>query len=533
METETFDETPRGTMLLVIPPCFLNPSLDFEIGFPVHLLLLGQVVREQGWQVAYLDMTLEEKEGINSLSKLESLLNDPVLRVVGISNHTVRTSVTTKDVAERIKVVRPDVHVVVGGVNATFMWRELLAECGAIDSILRGYAQVGLRKLLHSLHAGLPPQAPGLANRRNGSIYSEPMVAVDPTDFVMKKIDEFPVARYLEWTSTYPLLTHTGCGFSCNFCTAVMPGPYQNREVYRNPKDVIDEMQNAIALGFDRFFMSANVFTSQRERCLDLCQALAANGIPEHATWVCMTRVELVDEELLVSMRRAGCMNVAFGVESAGKEQWEALKKGRYREATVRKAFLSAKSAGIGTTAFLMLGAPEQTIEDIEATAQLVRELDPEYRVISFFQPFPGTVYWEKKADFGLSEIAPLENWNFHEAPICRTRLLSKEYLQQASTRIHLDRWQKRVIDIERDYLHLPENFGSSSPSEDEVYIPYLEKMARRLPVRSLLDEVELVYGVRARLIALYHLSGLIAAGVVHFSTEPLEDPHQARSYNT
>jgi anaerobic magnesium-protoporphyrin IX monomethyl ester cyclase len=500
-------------VLLIVPPCFMGRELDFEIGFPVHLTLLARVARTAGWAVDYLDMTLEEKEGHDSFAVLAPRLRDKELAVVGISNHTVRTSVTTSAVAERVKSLRPDVKVVVGGVNSTFMWKELLESCPAIDYILRGYAQPGLRQLLRCIEDGTAVKAPGLATRVAGGFCAEPMGSVTPEDFAAPTIGELAVSRYLDWTQTYPVLTHTGCGFSCNFCTSVMPGPYQNVEVHRPVDDVVTEMQRATAAGFQRFFFSDNIFSSRRDQCLDLCRAIRDAGIAERATWVCMTRVEFVDKEMLRTMSSAGCINVAFGVETASRRGWESLRKGRYSEDTIQKAFRLTRAAGIGTTAYLMLGAPSQTLEEIDCTVELVRELDPDYRVVSFFQPFPGTPYWTDAAKHGLSEIAPLKDWNFHEGPICRTSLLSKSDLSDAAARLYLDRGPKgsNGIDIHRDSLvWRPLSSETSDTSRDSARDVF-RLCDGTLTIAEILRILELNQGLRGRLIALYLLSSALA----------------------
>jgi anaerobic magnesium-protoporphyrin IX monomethyl ester cyclase len=501
-------------MLLVIPPCFTNRELDFEVGFPVNLLLLREAAWKQGWAFESLDMTLEEKEGYDSFAKLDRCLEDKAVKLVGISNHTVRTSVTTRMVAERVKRFRPDVKVVVGGVNATFMWRELLESCLAIDYILRGYGQPGLRVLCASLQVGSTVSIPGLVTRQDEGYHVEPMVSISPADFATPSLNGFDVARYLGWTTTYPLLTHSGCGFSCNFCTSVMPGPYQNKEVYRPLDDVIREMLQAIDAGFERFFMSANIFTSRRDYCFALCEAMCQAGIPERSSWVCMTRIEFVDEELLIAMRAAGCINIAFGIETASLEQWKTLHKGRFSKNSIIKAFHLTKQADIGTTAYLMIGAPSQTQEEIEATVELLREINPDYRVISFFQPFPGTPYWEHPDKFGLSEIAPLEEWNFHEAPICRTRHMDKRTLMDAAVRFYLDRGGEDRF--------LP-SIDSLEPvmSPDQIYpdmpLPAQEAFFRLNAFKSIEDVLEQIteeHGKRGRLIALYWLSAALRDGV-------------------
>ena len=508
-------------VLLAIPPCFTNRELDFEIGFPTNLLLLGSAASSQGWQVEYLDMTLEEKEGYHSFGKLEDCLADDEIKVVGISNHTVRTSVTTRAVAEHVKLLRPDITVIVGGVNATFMWRELLDECPSIDYVLRGYAQSGLRALLQWLRDGLTDSfIPGSVTRRGNSFHVEPLSPVSPTDFAVPSLEGLDVSRYLVWTKTYPLLTHTGCGFSCNFCTSVMPGPYQSKEVYRPVEDVIAEMRAALDAGFDHFFMSANIFTSRKSYGMKLCDELRRSKIADECTWVCMTRVEFVDNELLTAMRHAGCSNIAFGVETSGHTQWKKLGKGKFSKDTISRAFDLVKQAGITTTAFFMLGEPFQTQEDIEATVKLTRELNPDFRVVSFFQPFPGTPYWESPGKFGLSEIDPLEEWNFHEAPICRTQHLDKDELMSAAIRLYLDRGDivpiapsvhslKRVVD--------PSTIYSDIPVAARAAFTHLDEST---PPQDVLKRVAAEYGNRGRLVAMYWLSAALRDGVLKIANQ-------------
>lgn len=512
-------------VLLVIPPCFTNRELDFEIGFPVNLLLLGHQVRAEGWDVDYLDMTLEEKEGCDSFTELDRRLGDPAVGLIGISNHTVRTSVTTRGVAQHVKSQRPDVSVVVGGVNATFMFQELVESCRAIDYVLRGYAQPGVRALLASLSGGHDVAIPGAVMRRNGVIHVEPFVHPSPEDFIAPSFDGLDVARYLHWTKTYPLLTHTGCGFACNFCTSVMPGPYQNKEVYRPVVDVLCEMRQATNAGFERFFMTANIFTSQKAYCLELCDALKMDANLTGASWVCMTRVEFIDQEVVNAMHSAGCENIAFGVETAGVEQWRSLKKGRFSEEVVSNAFRLTRKAGMETTAYVMLGAPEQTKDDIDNTIKLVRDLDPDYRVVSFFQPFPGTPYWESPRRYGLSEIAPLEAWNFHEAPICRTRHLDKASLTEAAFRLYLECDGSRTnFDPRSDSLE----FVSAVPDiSDDIFScvrDVFSDLRNVMPVNELLENVNKKHGTRGRLIALYWLSAAMRDGLLRFTDSSRKD---------
>jgi anaerobic magnesium-protoporphyrin IX monomethyl ester cyclase len=515
-------------VLLVIPPCFADQDHDFEVGFPVHLALLAQAVREVGWGVDYLDMALQEKFGEDSYCDLKQSLRDGDIGLVGISNHTVRTSVTTRLVAEQVEELRPEVPVVVGGVNATFMWRELLDGCTAIDYVLRGYAQAGLRALVLRLDGLVEGVVPGLVEREGEEFRVTPLRAPKLAELQTPSLAGLPVARYLKWSRVYPLLTHTGCGFACAFCTSVMPGPYQNQEIHRPIMDILAEMGHAADLGFTKFFMTANVFTSNRDRCLALCAAVVQAGIPERCDWACMTRVEFVDEELLQAMSNAGCTDIAFGVETAGVDQWKSLRKGRFCPDKIYRAFEVSRDAGLRTTAYLMLGHPDQTHAAVEATIDLVRDLDPDYRSVSFFQPFPGTSYWKAADRFGLSELAPLHAWNFHEAPICRTRHMGKDALIQAAIRLYLDRNTCAGIQPDRSSLLLDSGFLEEHDHIPEEAALALQRLLAGDTASRSLASVRSRYGDRGQLIALYWLSAAAASGALRMiddDCQPIPQP--------
>jgi hypothetical protein len=292
-----------------------------------------------------------------------------------------------------------------------------------------------------------------------------------------------------------------------------MPGPYQSKEVYRPIEDVTAEMTAALDLGFERFFISDNLFTSRREYCLSLCDMIKSERIADRCSWVCMTRVEFVDPELLRAMRKAGCVNVAFGVETASVNQWKTLRKGRFSEEAVQSAFRLTREAGIGTTAYLMLGSPSQTETDVDSTIDLIREIDPDFRVVSYFQPFPGTPYWQDPEKFGLSEIAPFEDWNFHEAPICRTKHFTKPQLEEAAVKLYLQREKLSLLNPSIDAIEVNDcNFVSDAVPP--AALDALSWANSNTTLKELLERVDRKHGSRGRLIALYWLSAALKNGV-------------------
>jgi pyruvate-formate lyase-activating enzyme len=500
-------------VLLVVPPVFLDPKPDFEVGFPVSLAHLGRIASEEGWEVTYVDMALEAKDGLDGFARLAAALSDAQTRVVGVTSHTVRASSTTCAVAKFVKARRPDIEVVVGGVNATFAARPLLTNCPAIDVVLRGYAQPAWRTYLANGRAD--PAIPGVVTRETptGPLTAPPPVLA--SEFRAPCIADLPAHRYLRWTSTYPILARMGCGFSCRFCTSVMPGPYQRKEVARPIPDVLDELCHATNLGFRRFAFSDNVFTSDPDYVTALCEAIRASGLSRRAAWSCMTRVEAVSRPLLAQMRDAGCTDVAFGVEGAGPDQWRSLRKGRYSEDTIDSAFAATKAEGIASTAFLILGAPDQTPADVEETMRLIRRVRPDHRVVNFFQPFPGTQYWDDPERYGLADLAPTEQWAFSEGPICTTRYFDKAGLWRAAVRLQLECPHGDTLNPDAVVPVLVPGYKPAAAAVPRAVAAAVTWLDNRPTVAEWLERMADTFSLRDRLVGLYWLTQGVRDSVV------------------
>src|SRR5207244_4272839 len=66
--------------------------------------------------------------------------------------------------------------------------------------------------------------------------------------------------------------------------------------------------------------------TVNKQRVIDFCRGLIESGTD--LLWDCQSRVNAVDEERLVWMRRAGCTHIQYGVESGSPRMLLRLNKG-------------------------------------------------------------------------------------------------------------------------------------------------------------------------------------------------------------
>jgi radical SAM superfamily enzyme YgiQ (UPF0313 family) len=102
--------------------------------------------------------------------------------------------------------------------------------------------------------------------------------------------------------------------------------------------------------------------------------------------WICQTRVDTVDAELLALMKRAGCHSIDFGIESGNDEILQSMSKGITKE-KARRAFRLCRQAGIRASGFFIVGMPGETETTVQDTIRFAKELD--CHVASFSIPIP------------------------------------------------------------------------------------------------------------------------------------------------
>jgi radical SAM superfamily enzyme YgiQ (UPF0313 family) len=160
-----------------------------------------------------------------------------------------------------------------------------------------------------------------------------------------------------------------------------------------SPARVIEEMR----LLYDKYkvemvYFEEDLFTLKRKRVLDFCDAMEKE-LPGKR-WGGYARVETVDLEMLSRMKRAGCTDLVFGIESGSQKILDFLGKGITVE-QIERAFGWVNEVGINGGMFLIIGVPGETQEDIDKTKRLIAECKPNMINVSFLTPIPGTEMFE------------------------------------------------------------------------------------------------------------------------------------------
>jgi radical SAM superfamily enzyme YgiQ (UPF0313 family) len=195
---------------------------------------------------------------------------------------------------------------------------------------------------------------------------------------------------------------------------------------WRSAKNVVDEMQLVHdEYGCDQVTFYDDAFSVDRNRVLKICEELHARKL--NMQWDCGTRVDMVDRDLLKTMKDAGCIAVWMGVESGSEAILGAMNK-KIKLDQTRLAWKTAQDIGLMTIANVVLGFPGETEETAKATINFVKELNPDDVGFYVATPYPGTPMYDLVIKNGWLRVTDFDKFDT-AGPTFETPQLSMEKL--------------------------------------------------------------------------------------------------------
>lgn len=321
--------------------------------------------------------------------EIEKRIRDFSPDVVGIQQMSCKTPMAMK-IAEIVKKINPNIKTVAGGHHPTIYPDKVISEKN-IDYIVRGEGEITFAELLNSIKADKPPEnVPGISYKLNGKTVHNPDRPLEKNlDTIGYPIRELGLDDH-EYPKNRPrvLMASRGCPFPCKFCgTSNM---WTKKVRYRSVPNVIEEMKMLhTKYGCRVFSFDDDSFTLHGKRTIEFCKAVISEfQVP--IEWICTTRFDLLDEEMLRYMKLSGCTQILVGVEAGNERILQLIQKETSKEKMVEKRNL-IKKADISFTALFILGLPTETRETLYDTYDFIGELEPDSTWISLFSPEPNT----------------------------------------------------------------------------------------------------------------------------------------------
>jgi anaerobic magnesium-protoporphyrin IX monomethyl ester cyclase len=225
-----------------------------------------------------------------------------------------------------------------------------------------------------------------------------------------------------------------GCPAGCKYCIKHVNYNYSVR--LRSAENIMAELWSLKKLGIYNVMMYADLFTVSRDQVMSLCKAMIEEKID--MKWMCNSRVDYVDEEMLTLMGQSGCHMISWGIESGSKEILKRAHKGADPEKAER-ALRWAKKAGIKNFGYFIVGLPGETEATIQQTIAFSKTLPLNVAIFHIAAPYPGTPFFHEVVQNGW--FRPGTDWEKVDMD-CSTVL---DYRETGLTAERLEYWQKRA----------------------------------------------------------------------------------------
>jgi len=191
------------------------------------------------------------------------------------------------------------------------------------------------------------------------------------------------------------LLPTRGCPYDCIFCSQWQG--YRKRVRYRSPENVVDEVEAIVnELGIRCMNFSDDTFNLNAEYVQSICRLLLERSL--RVRWMSTARADRVDEETLRLMKRSGCVEIQYGIESADNGILEFLQKGTTIE-DQRRGIEITRRVGVRFSVQTIIGSPMETEETIRKTMRFIRETKPMFASFNVLTPLPGSQLYEQLKD--------------------------------------------------------------------------------------------------------------------------------------
>jgi anaerobic magnesium-protoporphyrin IX monomethyl ester cyclase len=453
-------ENNKARITLIRPPILeLKYSLSYYGAcLPIGLAYIAAVLRDNGHKVTVIDAIGEEVDCyreivtpvgslyVNGLSPDEIVDRIPLdTEIIGITHMFLHEWPIVRQIAETAKAKFSNIPIMLGGENATAFWEYILKESTAVDYCVIGegekkvvelvdYIKNGKSEVAIAGVVGLKQISGNYRHECNATRISEidklpwPAWEYFAVENYLAKRDQHGVYR----GRSMPMLATRGCPFQCTFCSSHQM--WGTRYIARQPQDVVKEIKFYV----ERYkinninFCDLTLLT-ERKWVVEFCKLIEAANI--NITWQLPTgtRSEVLDDEVLSLLYRAGCRNITYAPESGSERMFKILKKKVNLQRMLNSLKIAHKLSFI-TRVNIIIGHPEEHLIDTWNSLKLLVKsalVGCSDAAVMIFAPYPGTDDFRKL----LEKDKVVIDKEYYYLALARSGRSSKTYNARMGTR--------------------------------------------------------------------------------------------------
>ena len=454
-------------LLLINPPITLEERYGTfaSVGSqapPLGLCYVAATVRKAGYRVQILDapaLNLDLPQTIDSIARINANL-------IGITASTVSIP-RAAELAKVIKNHSIKAPIMVGGPHVSSIPEETLEEFNDFDIGVISEGEYTVPEIIAcQKNGGNISAIPGIVFREGAKItLSAPRARIE-------NLDELPLPAWdlIPWLPRYykpaphsykmlpssTLITSRGCNGTCTFCARPFMGEKYRSHSAESTIEMIDHLVKVYGTR-DIMFYDDN-FLLDRKRVTTICEEILRRNYK--ISWSCLARTDIMPEDFFKLIKRAGCWQIAYGIESADQTILDNLKK-RTTIEKVAEMIRKTNEAGIHSRGYFMIGCPGESLETIDKTTRFLTQSGLRDFHVTFCTPMPGAELFKTAEHYGEFD----RNWKklgFWE-PVFIPEGLTKQQLIESHRRMYRKFYLRPSI-IARymvKFLLHPGNIGS------------------------------------------------------------------------
>lgn len=426
-------------ILLIAPTYVDRPNVMY---FPIGMAYVASYVSSKGYNVDGYNMNNSGyTKGLEEVSKL---IAENDYDVIGVGGLIVAFEQIHKLVQDLRKLTTAKI-VIGGGVTACE--KEIVINEIKPDYMVLSEGEVVFESLLEYIKSDetLPlPQGVWAYHGGNIEFNSESNIIDDLDELPFPNYEMMGIQEFLRlqdgnnWahykadistTNSMPISASRSCPFKCTFCH------HAGMEKYR--KHSIDYVMVFIKQLIEEYSIKTfsiydELFSLNKTRVMEFCKQAEPLGIK----FLCQLRVDQVDDEMLDAMKKAGCIEISYGIESGSNVVLDSMQK-KINAEQLEYALGLTKKHKIGIQGNFLFGDPAETENTLQESIAFQKRNNLHFVDWSMVIPYPDTDLHKlalqknlipNRLDF-IKNVAQTSTYLWNN-PINLTQFSNKEYLE-------------------------------------------------------------------------------------------------------
>jgi magnesium-protoporphyrin IX monomethyl ester (oxidative) cyclase len=391
--------------ILLINPSIPETIKNKDIWVPINLMFIGAVLKQNGIYTEILDLNIKQWNSINDK------IREMVPTIVGITCIFSGQFPQVCKIASYIKKIANDIIIVVGGIHPTLYAKDILNHCDFIDWVAVGEAEYSFLDAIKSWENNRDlSSVDGWAYRDNGKViinnktaYIQDLDILPIPDYSLINLDNYKLdtcgwhnPRSLSIDYMIPILSSRSCPMRCNFCSMFLSMGTKQR--FRSAKKVVDEIEYLYnRYGCRRFAFIDDNLTLKKSHIKEICENILFRNLNIQFETPNGISLSHLDKEVVDLMVKAGLIRVSLAIESGSDYiRNKIIGKHLDRNKIYDIIDLFRNYPEVYVKAFFIIGMPEDTLETLEDTYNMIKEIKIDQPCISNLLPFPGTKLFEQ-----------------------------------------------------------------------------------------------------------------------------------------